>query len=102
MKSEQEKVAEFLGKHEMDATAAFRLIDVFAELGEIASEAAKSSAYGLEEHDMEISEDEFGDALFSLLSLAEATDIDAEKALEGSLEKYRSRIDEKGDPGSGE
>ena len=102
MNSEQEKVAEFIEKHEMDATTAFRLIDVFAELGEIASEAAKSADYGLEEESIEISEDEFGDALFSLLSLAEAADIDAEKALEGSLEKYRSRISEKGDPGSGE
>ncbi len=102
MKSDQEKVAEFIDKHDMEATAAFRLIDVFAEMGEIASEAAKSSDYGMNEEELDISEDEFGDALFSLLSLAEAADIDAEEALEGSLEKYRSRIDEKGDPGSGE
>jgi NTP pyrophosphatase (non-canonical NTP hydrolase) len=102
MSSNQEKVAEFIEKHDMDATPAFRIIDVMAELGEVASDAAKSADYGQREEELEVKEDEIGDALFSLLSLAESLDIDAEKALEKSLQKYGSRIDEKGDAGSGE
>lgn len=102
MESSQEKVAEFIEKHDMDATTAFRLIDVFAEIGEIASDAAKSADYGQDEENLDVKEDEVGDALFSLLSLADALDIDAEEALDSSLEKYSSRIDEKGDAGSGQ
>jgi len=101
VKDSQQKVLDFIEKHELEATPAFRLIDLFAELGEIASEAASSTKYGIEEDGLEVSEDELGDALFSLLSFAEAADIDAEQALETSLDKYRERIDESGSPGSG-
>jgi NTP pyrophosphatase (non-canonical NTP hydrolase) len=71
-----------------------------AEIGEIASDAAKSSEYGMNEENLEVKEDEIGDALFSLLSLASDLEIDADKALQKSLEKYGSRIDETGDAGS--
>jgi len=99
VKDSQQKVAEFVQKHELEATPAFRLIDLFAELGEIASEAAGSTEYGAEEDELEVSEDELGDTLFSPLSFAEAADIDAEQALETSLDKYRERIDESGSSG---
>lgn len=100
MKSNQEKVERFIEEHEMEATTAFRLIDVMAEIGEIASDAAKSADYGTSEDEIEVKEDEIGDALFSLLSLASDLGIDADEALEKSLEKYGSRIDETGDAGS--
>lgn len=100
MPTNQEKVEKFIEEHDMEATTSFRLIDVVAEIGEIASDAAKSSKYGMEEENLEVKEDEVGDALFSLLSLASALDIDANKALEKSLDKYSTRIDETGDAGS--
>ena len=44
--------------------------------------------------------EELGDLLFSLLALANTLNVDLEKALEESLEKYRQRIAKKGHPGS--
>jgi len=44
---------------------------------------------------------EFGDALFSLLSLANASGIDLEEALKSSLAKYQSRFNQDGTIGSG-
>lgn len=97
---EQEKVAEFIDRHELEGTKAFRILDLVAEIGEIAGDAAKSADYGLKPDDLNVKQDELGDALFSLLAVAESLEIDAGKALEESLDKYRERIEEKGDPGS--
>lgn len=96
----QEKVKEFVENHEMEATPAFRIIDLVAEVGEIASDAAKSSDYGLKEEELEVKKDELGDAFFSLISLANSLEIDLEDALDHSMEKYEERINQKGDPGS--
>lgn len=49
---------------------------------------------------MDVKKDEIGDALFSLLAVADELGIDAGAALDAALEKYSSRIDQKGDPGS--
>ena len=46
--------------------------------------------------------DEVGDALFSLLAIADSLDIDAGDALDEALEKYEARIDETGSASSGE
>ncbi|MFQ3274975.1 MAG: NTP pyrophosphatase (non-canonical NTP hydrolase) [Candidatus Nanohaloarchaea archaeon] len=100
MMEEQRKVEEFVEKHGMEATSAFRILDLVAEVGEIASDAAKSADYGLDEKNLEVKKDELGDAFFSLLSVANDLDIDLEEALDESLEKYESRISDKGDPGS--
>lgn len=96
----QEKVKEFVENHEMEATPAFRIIDLVAEVGEIASDAAKSSDYGLKEEELEVKKDELGDAFFSLISLANSLEIDLEDALDHSMEKYEERINQKGDSGS--
>ncbi|MGA9400547.1 MAG: MazG nucleotide pyrophosphohydrolase domain-containing protein [Haladaptatus sp.] len=44
--------------------------------------------------------DEIGDALFSLLAMANALDVDAGDALDEALEKYRDRIHESGSASS--
>ncbi len=98
MQEEQRKVSEFIKEHGLDASPEFRVLDLVAEVGEIASDAAKSSGYG--DSDIEVEPDEIGDAMFSLLAVAEELGIDASEALERSLEKYRGRIEQKGDPGS--
>lgn len=100
MMDEQEKVKEFAEEHDMEATSAFRILDLVAEIGEIASDAAKSSDYGMKKEELEVKKDELGDAFFSLLSVANDLDIDLEDALDKSLEKYESRINKKGEPGS--
>lgn len=97
---EQRRVATFLDTHDLDTDPEFRILDLAAEVGEVAADAAKSSAYGADPQSMQVSEDELGDALFALLATAEAFDIDAGTALDQSLQKYEARLDESGSPGS--
>ena len=97
---EQEKVARFLERHGLEATPGFRILDLASEVGEIAGDAAKSSNYGINTESLEVGEDELGDAFFSLLALADDLEIDASRALDRAIEKYRSRIEETGDAGS--
>ncbi|WP_436927795.1 MazG nucleotide pyrophosphohydrolase domain-containing protein [Halosimplex amylolyticum] len=96
----QDRVAAFVDEHDMDADPAYRILDLTAEIGEVAADAAKSSDYGAAPENLAVSEDELGDALFSLLATADALDIDAGAALETSLAKYERRLNESGDAGS--
>lgn len=97
---EQDKVAEFIEKYEMDGTPEFRVLDLVSEVGEVAKDATKSAGYGAEPENLSVKKDEIGDVLFSLLAVAESLDIDAGEALDVALEKYEKRINEKGDPSS--
>jgi len=97
----QQRVAEFLAATDLHAPPVYRLLDLQAEVGEIAADAAKSSGYGADPESLAVPEDELGDALFALLALAEELDVDAGAALETSLAKYEARIDADGDAGSG-
>ena len=97
---EQEKVEEFIAENDLEGTTAFRILDLAAEIEEIASDAAKSADYGMAEEELEVKEDEIGDAIFSLLAVASDLGIDAGNALEKSLEKYSKRIEDSGNPGS--
>jgi NTP pyrophosphatase (non-canonical NTP hydrolase) len=99
---EQEKVEKFIEENNLESTTAYRILDLAAEIGEIASDAAKSADYGLEEEELEVKEDELGDALFSLLAVASDLGVDAGEALDKSLKKYSERIDGSGTPGSGD
>jgi NTP pyrophosphatase (non-canonical NTP hydrolase) len=98
---EQERVAAFLREYDLEADPAYRVLDLAAETGEIAADAAKSAEYGADPDSLAVSEDELGDALFSLLAVAAAVDVDAGAALERSLAKYDRRTSETGDPRSG-
>lgn len=98
----QHRVANFIATHEMDAPPAYRALDAASELGEVAKELNESTDYGSDPDDAEIAEDELGDTLFALLALAEATDTDAEAALETALDKYEQRLAERDTAASGE
>ncbi|WP_436932791.1 MazG nucleotide pyrophosphohydrolase domain-containing protein [Halosimplex halobium] len=98
----QARVAAFVDEHDMDADPAYRVLDLAAEVGEIAADAAKSGEYGAAPEEVAVSEDELGDAVFALLATADALDIDAEEALETSLAKYERRLEESESAGSGE
>jgi len=100
MHEDQQRVAAFLDEAGLHSPPAYRLLDLTAEIGEIAADAAKSSDYGADPESLSVSRDELGDALFSLLALAEELDMDAEVALEEALDKYEARIDTDGTPGS--
>jgi NTP pyrophosphatase (non-canonical NTP hydrolase) len=80
-----------------------RVLDLTSEAGELSKEVVTAQDYG--ETDFEVTEDlvdEFGDVYYCLLSLADELGIDSEAALEETLDKYRTRLDETGDIGSGE
>ena len=79
-----------------------RVLDIQSELGELSKEILKASNYGTKQ--FVVNEDfemEFGDVLYSLLSLAVETGVDAETCLKKVLDKYQKRIDEKKSMGSG-
>lgn len=80
--------------HKKPMPVSARILDIQSELGELAKEYLKSTKYGTQENnkmscDFEM---EFGDVLYSLLSLANETNINAEKALKLVIEKYKNRL----------
>ena len=99
---EQSRVASFVAENELEAPAAYRLLDAVSELGEVSKAVCTSTAYGDAPADVAVPEDELGDALFALLALCVELDVDAGMALETSLSKYEDRLAETGDAGSGE
>ena len=88
---EQSRVASFIVENELEAPAAYRLLDAVSELGEVSKAVCTSTGYGSDPEEMKVPEDELGDALFALLALCAELDIDAGTALETSLSKYEDR-----------
>ena len=96
------EVEEFNKKHDLEMDPDLRLHDLISELGELSKEILKTRDYGEKEYEVnEKIEDEFGDLLYCVLSLASELEIDPEKALDSSLEKYRERFETREDIGSG-
>ena len=78
-----------------------RVLDIMSEVGELSKEILKSSKYGTT--DFKVTDDyimEYGDVLYSLLSLADESGINAEECLTKVIDKYRLRIQSKGSMGS--
>jgi NTP pyrophosphatase (non-canonical NTP hydrolase) len=98
---QQDRVADFVASHDIDAPPAYRLLDLVSEVGELAKDANESTGYGTSPGHIAVSEDELGDALFALLALADRVDIDAGAALEAAIAKYEDRLDDADAPGSG-
>ena len=100
----QQKVKNFndsMPCHKKPMPVSARMLDIVSEVGELSKEVLKSTTYGTK--DFSVTEDyemEFGDVLYSLLSLANETGIDSEKALDKILAKYKARIEKKGSMGS--
>ena len=92
----QKKVEEFNKNkqvHQTPMPVYARLLDIQSELGEIAKEYLKNSNYGT--NSFQLTNDfimEYGDVLYSFLSLAEELNIDANQALDKVIEKYTNRI----------
>jgi NTP pyrophosphatase (non-canonical NTP hydrolase) len=99
---EQDRVAAFVAEHGLETDLAYRALDLESEVGEVAKEVATSTDYGRNPEAAAVATDEIGDALFALLALAEAADVDADAALAESLAKYEARIASSGEVGSGE
>ena len=78
-----------------------RLLDIQSEMGELAKEYLKSTKYGTKNFDLTKDfELEFGDILYSLLSLANELNINAEQCLDLVIKKYQDRLNNKKDMGS--
>ena len=79
-----------------------RILDIQSELGELAKEYLKHSKYGILEFELEDEfKMEFGDVLYSLLSLSNELNISSEECLKNVLKKYQARIDKNKSMGSG-
>ncbi|MFC4439659.1 MULTISPECIES: MazG nucleotide pyrophosphohydrolase domain-containing protein [Natrialbaceae] len=102
MNDRQRQVAAFVDEHDLETPLEYRLLDLVSEVGELAKDANESTGYGASPADLSIESDELGDALFALLAVADALEIDADAALEEALEKYERRLEDGGSPGSGE
>ncbi len=98
-----EKIKAFRGEYPaLNAEPSVRLMDIGSELGELNKEYLKATDYGARPFALTKGfNEEYGDALYALLTLAEETGVDAEAALDTVLEKYRRRLVEKGAMGSG-
>ena len=98
----QERVATFVDMHALRASAEARALDLVSEVGEVAKEVLKATRYG--EHPFATTEtwtEELADVFFSLICLANATNVDLDRALDGALAKYRQRLGDRGHAGSG-
>ena len=99
----QAQVADFCRAHDLAAPPQARLLDLCAELGELAKLWLEASDYGRRPTGMPERhrwQDELGDCLFTLFCLANETGIEAGDALEQTLAKYEHRLEKNPRPGS--
>ena len=100
MRDQQRRAEEFAEENDLDAPTPFRLLDLVSELGEIAKDATKTAEYGEKPEQLDVKQDEIGDLLFSLFTLCENLDIDAQEAFDEAMRKYENRVEDTGTPGS--
>ena len=97
----QQRVAAFAQQHNLLHEPATHALDLVSEVGEVAKEILKATDYGQRplQTSAELT-DELGDALYSLLALAESCGVDADAALISALGKYERRLSEHETAGS--
>lgn len=100
----QDRVREFNQNrncHLEPMSVSARILDIESELGELSKEYLKCSKYGTREF---VKNDDFvleyGDVLYSLLSLADEVGIDSNDALDKVINKYQGRINQNKSMGS--
>jgi len=93
IKELQEKINEFCEEYNMTSPVEHRALDLTSEIGEIAKEILLMTNYGKKklEYRNEIKA-ELGDALYSLITIANYFNIDLEEALNMVLDKYKKRL----------
>jgi NTP pyrophosphatase (non-canonical NTP hydrolase) len=98
----QARVAEFTREHQLEHSAAARMLDLVSETGEAAKEMLKGTNYGATEFAATCAwDEELGDVFFALVCLANVTNVNLDESLETVLEKYRARIVGRATPASG-
>ncbi len=97
MKDLQSKIRQFCEEHHLECSSEHRTLDLVSEVGEFSKEILKATSYGKTKVSATPAmEDELGDVLFSLITLANSLDVDLEAALEKALIKYRKRAERGG------
>ncbi len=98
----QTDVANFVAQYHIEAPVEARLLDLVSEVGEVAKEALKGSDYGKQPFQPTAEwQSELADVFFSLVCVANSTNINLETALSAALAKYQQRLTSKGAAGSG-
>ena len=101
----QDKVKNFNDKrtcHKKPMPIYARILDIQSELGELAKEYLKNSKYGTEDFSLKTGfEEEYGDVLYALFSLANELGISSEECLDIALNKLQARMEKKNNLGSG-
>ena len=90
MNNLQSKVSQFNQERNLNIAYTLRILDLSSEIGEICKLGFSTGLGKKIEH--EIWQEELGDALYSLLSLMNSLDVDAEKTLDAVLRKYEERM----------
>ena len=97
MKDTQRIIRDFNIKYNLRGSIETRFIDLSSEVGELGKEILRGTDYGEKEFsNTDNLESEFGDVLFSLVSVANCVGVDLGVALEEALNKYEIRFKEKG------
>ena len=97
----QQRVAAFVRRHHLLHAPATHVLDLVSEVGEVAKEILLATDYGRQAPQFRSGlAGELGDALYSLLALAESCGVDADSALNATLKKYERRLIEHGEAGS--
>lgn len=101
MTDRQGQVAAFARQHDLLHDPATHALDLVSEVGEVAKEILLATDYGQTPPQFrpELA-GEIGDALYSLLVLAEICGVDTNDALSATLQKYERRLVDHGDTGS--
>ena len=100
--TDQDQVQEFIQRNGLEAPPPYRLLDLVAEMGEVAKELLNGSDYGrLPFTPQDSWSDEVGDLYFSLICLANSTGVDLSAALHKAMEKYNNRLRRTGEASSG-
>lgn len=89
----QRRVEEFTNRHGMHQSIEHHVLDLAAEVGEIAKETLEATEYG--KRDFSVADGwniEVGDAFFSLICVANSTGVNLEKALADAMRKYEDRL----------
>ena len=89
----QKIVKKFVDDRDIGTTTENRMLDLLSESGELAKEVLKSSGYGKQQFKKnDAFVNEFGDVFFSLICLANQTDLNLKDIIEEALEKYDKRF----------
>ena len=88
--------------HKKPMPTSARILNIQSELGELAKAYLKNSKYGTQQFELiDDFKEEFGDVLYSIISLANELDISCEECLNNTLDKLKTRMEANNSMGSG-